>query len=133
MSAHTISWLVTSINLSYRDPFPWRMTQQVHQGPSDIIKRVKTILDDKSLNSETTTTQQEPLDNKFQLTNKPPHKTKTKPVSVSNTNAKQMNTIDNYVNRDSLFTKRTLSYESASPSSVQIAQIIRTDRDGVVS
>ena len=88
------------------------------------IKCMKTILDDKSLNSEATTNLQEPLHS--QLPNKPPRKTKTKPVSVLNSNAKQMNTIDNYVTRDSPSTKRKLSDESTSPSSVQIAKTSRT-------
>ena len=91
---------------------------------------MKTILDDKSLNSEATTNLQEPLHS--QLPDKPPRKTKTKPVSVLNSNAKQMNTIDNYVTRDSPSIKRRLSDESTSPSSVQIAKTIRTDGDGVV-
>ena len=60
----------------------------------ELMKCVKTILDDTSLNSEATTNLQEPLHS--QLPNKPPRRTKTKPVSVSNSNAKQMNTIDNY-------------------------------------
>ena len=47
----------------------------------ELIKCMKTILDDKSLNSEATTNLQEPL--LSQLPNKPPRKTKTKPVSVS--------------------------------------------------
>ena len=97
----------------------------------ELIKCMKTILDDKSLNSEATTNLQEPLHS--QLPNKPPRKTKTKPVSVLNSNAKQMNTIDNYVTRDSPSIKRRLSDESTSPSSVQIAKTIRTDGDGVVS
>ena len=97
----------------------------------ELIKCMKTILDDKSLNSEATTNLQEPL--LSQLPNKPPRKTKTKQVSVLNPNAKQMNTIDNYVTRDSPSTKRRLSDESTSPSSVQIAKTIRTDGDGVVS
>ena len=97
----------------------------------ELIKCMNTILDDKSLNSEATTNLQEPLHS--QLPNKPPRKTKTKPVSVLNSNAKQMNTIDNYVTRDSPSIKRRLSDESTSPSSVQIAKTIRTDGDGVVS
>ena len=44
-----------------------------------------------------------------------------------------MNTIDNYVTRDSPSTKRRLSDESTPPSSVQIAKTIRTVGDGVVS
>ena len=97
----------------------------------ELIKCMKTILGDKSLNSEATTNLHEPLHSQFP--NKLPRKTKTKPVSVLNSNAKQMNTIDNYVTRDSPFTKRKMSDESTSPSSVQIAKTIRTDGDGVVS
>ena len=43
----------------------------------------------KSLNSEATTHMQGPLHSQFP--NKPPRKIKTKPVSVVNSNAKQMN------------------------------------------
>ena len=46
----------------------------------ELIKCMKTILDDKSLNSEASTNLQEPLHS--QLPNKPPLNTKTKPVSV---------------------------------------------------
>ena len=100
-------------------------------GSEGELKCMKTILDDKSSHSEATANLQEPLHS--QLPSKTPRNTKTKPVSVSNSNAKQMNTIDNYVTRYSPSTKRKLSDESTSPSSVQIAKTIRTDEDGVVS